>query len=109
MIAGFTVVPMGVGESVSHLVAESLQIVDASGLSYQLGPMQTVLEGEEAEVIATILQCHRRMRELAPRVLTTITIDDRAGASGRLQGKVRDVESLLGKSLRRIATEEIEK
>lgn len=105
MVASFTVVPMGVGESVSHLVAESLKIVDASGLDYQLGPMQTIVEGEEALVMETIMACHRRMKELAPRVLTTISIDDRTGATHRLRGKVADVEKQLGKTLRRVSGE----
>lgn len=51
MLASFSVVPMTTGESVSHLVAESLKIVDASGLDYQLGPMQTIVEGDEAKVM----------------------------------------------------------
>jgi uncharacterized protein YqgV (UPF0045/DUF77 family) len=45
------------------------------------------------------------MMELAPRVLTTISIDDRKGATGRLKGKVEDVEKQLGKKLRRVAGE----
>ena len=40
------------------------------------------------------------MREQAPRVVTHITIDDRAGATGRLEGKVQDVERILGRELR---------
>jgi len=102
MLASFSVVPMTKGESVSHLVAETLKIVDESGLDYQLGPMQTIVEGEEAAVMQTIMNCHRRMRELSDRVLTTITIDDRKGATGRLQGKVKDVEARLGKTLKRV-------
>jgi uncharacterized protein (TIGR00106 family) len=105
MLASFSVVPMATGESVSHLVAESLKIVDESGLDYQLGPMQTVVEGDDALVMETIMKCHRRLLELAPRVLTTITIDDRRGATGRLKGKVEDVEKRLGKKLRRVAGE----
>ncbi|MDR3792507.1 MAG: MTH1187 family thiamine-binding protein [Terracidiphilus sp.] len=103
MVAGFTVVPMAAGESVSHLVAEALKIVDASGLDYELGPMQTVVEGEETAVMETIMKCHHRMLELAPRVLTTITIDDRKGAMGRLRGKVADVEKQVGKTLSRVS------
>jgi len=103
MLASFSVVPMTKGESVSHLVAESLKIVDASGLDYQLGPMQTIIEGDEVAVIDTIMKCHRRMRELSDRVLTTITIDDRKDAKNRLTGKVRDVEAVLGKSLTRVS------
>jgi uncharacterized protein (TIGR00106 family) len=101
MLASFSVVPMGAGEGVKEIIAEALAIVDRSGLSYELGPMHTVIEGEPDKVLDVILSCHRRVLELAPRVLTNITLDDRKGAAGRLRGKVLDVEEILGKSLSR--------
>jgi uncharacterized protein (TIGR00106 family) len=101
MIAGFSVVPAGVGVELSKYVAESLDIVDKSGLNYQLSAMQTTLEGDEEKVIETILKCHRNMRRHSSRVLTHISIDDREGATGRLTGKVKDVEAHLGKKLGR--------
>ncbi len=101
MLASFAVVPMGVQEGVKDLVAEALAIVDASGLPYQLGAMHTTIEGDADQVMDVILRCHRRVLELAPRVLTSITIDDRKGATGRIVGKVRDVEEVLGKRLAR--------
>jgi uncharacterized protein (TIGR00106 family) len=102
MLADFAVVPMGVTGGVKALVAEALKIVDESGLSYKLGAMHTTIEGDSDRVMDVILRCHRRMLELAPRVLTSITIDDRRGATGRLEGKVRDVEQVLGKPLSRV-------
>ncbi len=101
MLASFSVVPMGAGEGVKKIIAEAIAIVDASGLPYQLGPMHTVVEGEPEEVLDVIMRCHRRVLEVAPRVLTNITLDDRKGATGRLQGKVRDIEEILGKPLSR--------
>jgi uncharacterized protein (TIGR00106 family) len=101
MLASFSVVPLGVTGGVKDLVAEALKIVDASGVDYELGAMQTTLEGDAETVMETILACHRKMLELAPRVLTHIAIDERKGATGRLEGKVRDVKEVLGKSLRR--------
>ncbi len=101
MLASFAVVPMGTQDGVKKLVAEVLAIVDASGLPYKLGAMHTTIEGDAEPVMDVIMRCHRRMLELAPRVLTSITIDDRRGASGRLAGKVKDVEEVLGKKLER--------
>jgi uncharacterized protein (TIGR00106 family) len=99
MLASFAVVPVGVGEELKEHVAEILAIIDASGLKYKLGAMQTTVEGPEDAVMALIMKCHRRMREAAPRVLTNIAIDDRQGAEGRLGGKVSDVEEVLGRRL----------
>lgn len=101
MLASFSVVPLDVTGGVKELVAEALKIVDASDLDYTLGAMHTTLEGDAETVMETILACHRRMLELAPRVLTHIAIDERKGATRRLEGKVRDVEEILGKPLRR--------
>ncbi|MGA7521160.1 MAG: MTH1187 family thiamine-binding protein [Acidobacteriaceae bacterium] len=101
MLASFSVVPLDVTGGVKDLVAEALKIVDASELDYSLGAMQTTVEGDADAVTETILACHRRMLELAPRVLTHIAIDERKGATGRLEGKVRDVEEVVGKPLRR--------
>jgi len=101
MLASFAVIPMGLEGGVKNLVAEALKIVDASGLPYKLGAMTTTIEGEPAEVMEVIMRCHRRILELAPRVLTNIAIDERIGATGRLHGKVRDVEEVLGKRLGR--------
>jgi len=101
MLASFAVVPMGTEGGVKNLVAEALAIVDASGLPYKLGAMHTTIEGEPERVMDVIMCCHRRVLELAPRVLTSITIDERKGASGRIEGKVKDVEEVLGKKLAR--------
>ncbi len=106
MLASFSVVPLGAGEGVAgdgvkQIVAEALAIIDNSGLSYQFGPMHTVVEGPQELVMDLILQCHQRVLELAPRVLTSITLDDRKGATHRLQGKVSEVEQILGKPLSR--------
>jgi uncharacterized protein (TIGR00106 family) len=91
---------MGVGVELKEHVAEVLKIIDESGLDYRLGAMQTTVEGETDEVMALVMKCHNHMAGKAPRVLTKITIDDRKGATGRLTGKVKDVEDVLGKELR---------
>jgi uncharacterized protein (TIGR00106 family) len=100
MLASFSIAPVGAGEELKRYVAEILDIIDRSGLPYKLGAMQTTVEGDEGRVMALIMECHRHMRRKARRVLTHIAIDDREGAAGRLDGKVADVESALGRKLR---------
>ena len=99
MLASFSVLPIGVGEELKAHVAKILALVDESGLDYKLGAMQTTVEGDPDAVMALIMKCHRLMREIAPRVLTSITIDDREGAQCRLAGKVKDVEDVLKRDL----------
>ncbi len=94
----FSMTPLTKGESVSAYVARSLDIVDRSGLPYQLTPMGTIVEGEWAEVMA-VTQCFETMRADCDRVSTQIRIDYRAGPGGRLQAKVAAVEQRLGRKL----------
>lgn len=101
MIAEFSIVPLGVGESLSEDVARCLRIVEESGRDYRLTAMGTILEGEWDEVMAIIRECHQEVLKHAPRVLTTIRIDDRKGAKGVLEKKVTKVEELLGRELRK--------
>ena len=99
MLASFSIVPVGTGEEIKREVAEIADLIDRSGLPYKLGAMQTTVEGDEAAVMELIMSCHRAMRARANRVLTHIAIDDRAGATERLSGKVEDVEEVLGRKL----------
>lgn len=99
MLASFAIVPIGQGEELKEDVAAILEIIDQSGLPYKLGAMQTTVEGEPKQVMDLIMTCHEAMKTRAQRVLTHIAIDDRDGATKRLQGKVSDVETILGRKL----------
>ncbi|HDY68281.1 MAG: MTH1187 family thiamine-binding protein [Candidatus Scalindua sediminis] len=101
MIANFSIVPIGKENSLSTQVAEVLKIVDESGINYKLHSMGTILEGDWDKILRLIRKCHKRMLENSDRVLTTITIDDRKGKSGRIVGKVKSVERKLGKELKK--------
>jgi uncharacterized protein (TIGR00106 family) len=100
MLAEFTIVPTGKGESLSKYVAESLDLIDKSGIRYTLTPMGTIVEGEWDEILSLVKKCHDNMRKHANRVITTIKIDDREGAVNRLEGKVRSVEEALDRKLK---------
>ena len=95
----FAMYPVGQGESLSPYVARSLDIIDKSGVAYQLTPMGTILEGEWAEVMAVVTACFEAMETDCERISTQIKIDYRAGPAGRLKSKVDTVESILGRKL----------
>jgi len=100
MLAQFSIVPIGVGESLSRYVAEIVKEVEKSGLDYRLTAMATIVEGSDDEVFALLKRCHQKAKRFAPRVLTTIIIDDRKAAKNRLTGKVLSVENRLGKRVK---------
>jgi uncharacterized protein (TIGR00106 family) len=95
----FSMTPLDRGESVSAYVARSLDIVDRSGVPYQLTPMGTILEGEWAEVMAVVTACFEAMRTDCRRVSAQVRIDYRAGPAGRLRSKVDSVQRKLGRPL----------
>ncbi len=99
MVVSFSVVPIGTGVEMKEQIAMVIDLIDRSGLPYKLGAMQTTIEGDADEVMALVLKCHNLLLEVAPRVLTHIAIDDRKGAVGRLEGKVADVEAVLGRKV----------
>ena len=96
----FAMYPVGKGESLSPYVARSLDIIDKSGVAYQLTPMGTILEGEWAEVMAVVTACFEAMRADCPRVEVALKVDYREGEASRLDSKIAAVEAQLGRKLR---------
>ena len=99
VLAEFSMSPLDKGDSLSAYVARSLDIIDQSGLPYQLTPMGTIVEGEWDEVMALISARYQRMNQDCKRISTSIKIDYRAGKSGRLKSKIQAIESKLGRTL----------
>jgi uncharacterized protein (TIGR00106 family) len=96
-----SIVPMGVGESVSQYVAECVDLVDKSGLAYEVHSMGTIVEGELDEVIDLMRACIERMAKHSERVTCSAKLDYRRGKSGRITAKVDSVEQKLGRSIKR--------
>lgn len=94
-----SVVPMGTGESVSRHVADCVDLIDRSGLPYELHSMGTVIEGELSEVLEVLQHCIELLAADHKRVSCAAKIDYRAGHTGRLRGKVESVRQHLGRDL----------
>lgn len=95
----FSMSPMDKGESLSPFVARSLDIIDRSGLNYQLTPMGTIIEGEWLDAMAVVNACFEAMSVDCKRIGVNIKIDYRAGSGSRLQSKIDAVEARLGRKL----------
>ena len=98
-MAEVSIFPVGEGASLSTWVSRCLKIIDDSGLSYQLNPMGTVIEGDYDEVMAVIRECHMAVLEDTERVSTHIKIDDRKGAEDAMLKKIASVEKRVGRPL----------
>jgi len=97
----FSMFPTEATQSKSIFVARVLDIVDKSGLAYQLTPMGTIIEGETVEeVLSVINKAYEELQKDCGRVYSSIKIDWRDGSVGRLEKKVGSVEAKLGRKLR---------
>ncbi|HID09888.1 MAG TPA: MTH1187 family thiamine-binding protein [Candidatus Latescibacteria bacterium] len=91
-VADISVVPLGTGSSsVSRYVARALEVVEASGLKYQVTPMATMVEGTVEEILKLAGDMHRAVLKEASRVVTSLRIDDRRDKPLTMEGKVRAV------------------
>ena len=91
-----SIVPLGKGESVSSDVARCVELVERSGLSYELHAMGTIVEGELAEVLDLMRRCIEEVAKSANRVTCTAKIDYRQGVVGGIHSKVASVRQKLG-------------
>jgi len=94
-----SITPLGHGESVSQYVAECIEIIDRSGLDYELHSMGTIVEGELVDVLDLMRQCIERVAKHSDRVTCAAKLDFRRGHTGRIKSKVASVEQKLGRNL----------
>jgi len=96
----FSMFPTEQTQSKSAFVARVLDIVDKSGLAYQLTPMGTIIESESVEeALLVINNAYKELQKDCGRVYSSIKIDWREGPVGRLNKKVNSVEEKLGRAL----------
>ena len=95
MIVDFAISPVGAGESLSAYVAEAFAVIDASGLPHEHHAMGTNLEGDWDAVMAVVKACRDRMLNRVGRVSISLRIDDRKGATGRLETKVPSAKAKI--------------
>jgi uncharacterized protein (TIGR00106 family) len=97
VIADLTVVPIGVGVSLSRYVAACEEVLQDAGLKTQLHAYGTNIEGEWDAVFAAIKRCHEVLHEMgAPRVSSTIRVGTRTDRRQTMEDKVRSVELKMG-------------
>ena len=95
-IAEFTIIPIGVGVSLSKYVAVCEQILEETGLSYELHANGTNLEGEWDEVTGAIKSCHEKLHTMGvPRIATQIKIGTRTDRAQKMTDKIQSVKEKL--------------
>jgi uncharacterized protein (TIGR00106 family) len=95
----FAMAPRGVGDSLSAHVARILDIIDKSGLAYQMTPMGTIVEGEWDQAMAVVDACFKALETDCPRIGVSLKADWKKGGASRLRSKVESVEKIVGRKL----------
>jgi uncharacterized protein (TIGR00106 family) len=93
VVVELTVFPMGIEGSLAPYVARVVEVIHASGLPHQLGPMGTTLEGEWAEIMTVVDACHRELERDCDRIYLNLTADSRRGRVNGMTSKVASVRN----------------
>ena len=96
VLVDISIVPLGVGLSLSSYIAECEKIFASAGLKTALHAYGTNIEGEWDEVFGAIKKCHETLHAMgAPRISTNLRLGTRTDRAQTLEDKVRSVTDKL--------------
>ncbi len=99
VLAEFAMFPTDKGESVSKYVSQVIDTIDKSGITYQLTPMGTILEGSWDEVMGVIGACFKVLEPQCNRINTSVKVDYRKGSESRMTSKIDKIQSILNREV----------
>lgn len=100
VLIDFSMYPLDKGSGLSEYVAESMKIIEESGLEYYPSPMSTAIEGTWDECLACIEKCFENMSKKSDRIALSVRMDYRKGRDNALKLKLDSVENKLGHNLK---------
>lgn len=96
VLVDVSLVPLGVGLSLSPYIAECERIFHAAGLKTALHAYGTNIEGEWDDVFGAIKRCHERLHAMgAPRITASLRVGTRIDRDQTLEQKVLSVQQKL--------------
>jgi uncharacterized protein (TIGR00106 family) len=96
VLVDLSVVPLGVGLSLSKYVAACERVLAEAGLKTKLHAYGTNIEGEWDDVFAAVRRCHEVLHEMGvPRVSANLRVGTRTDKVQSLEDKVRSVEEKM--------------
>ncbi len=96
MLAEISVYPLDKGGSgLSVYVAQSIKIIQQSGLDYEMHALGTLVEGPADAIFDLARKLYFNMASQSDRVAMNIKIDDKRGVTGLLKKKVKAVTDKL--------------
>ncbi|PID48064.1 MAG: hypothetical protein CR967_01655 [Proteobacteria bacterium] len=97
----FSMFPIDGEESKSEYVGRIIDMVDKSGLKYQLTPMGTIIESDDiGEALKIVQRAYGVLEQDCNRVYSSIKLDIRKGKTNALRSKIKSVEKLVGRKVK---------
>jgi len=87
------------GSGVSKQVSKIIDMIDSSGVAYQLTPMGTIIEVDEIREALDIVEKAYECLSDCDRVYSSLKFDIRKSKSNRLKQKIASVEKHLQKEI----------
>ena len=95
-IADISIIPLGVGLSLSSYVAACEKVFTEAGLEPRLHANGTNVEGEWDVVMTALKTCHERLHEMGvPRVATNLRLGTRVDRDQSMDAKLESVKEKL--------------
>ena len=95
-IADISIIPLGVGLSLSSYVAACEKVFTEAGLEPRLHANGTNVEGEWDTVMTALKACHERLHEIGvPRVATNLRLGTRVDRDQSMESKIESVKEKL--------------
>jgi uncharacterized protein (TIGR00106 family) len=92
VLADLSVIPLGVGVSMSDYVSACERVLRQAGLDPKLHAFGTEIEGDWDTVISAVRRCHDVVHEMgAPRISTTVKLSTRVDREQTLADRVKSV------------------
>jgi uncharacterized protein (TIGR00106 family) len=100
VIVEFTIIPLGVGISVSRFLAPAVHELEKRKVKYEVTSMGTIFEAKNVEeAFKLVREAHESVFEMGvKRVVTAIRIDDRRDGERSMEDKVKSLKALVKKA-----------
>lgn len=96
LIADISIIPLGVGLSLSSYVAACERVLREAGLAPKLHANGTNVEGDWDVVMAALKRCHEELHGMGvPRIATNVRLGTRTDREPSMEAKLRSVGEKL--------------
>jgi uncharacterized protein (TIGR00106 family) len=95
-IADISIIPLGIGLSLSSYVAACEKVFNEHGLEPRLHANGTNVEGEWDTVMGALKACHEKLHDMGvPRIATNLRLGTRVDREPSMDAKMRAVQEKL--------------